>query len=164
MSVSLRGALLPVADRLRGLADTAYGLRLHGVSVVVTVWPAGSLPGAHGVTPTTTTTPLLVDGARPRVERVSSQDVIASGGRYEDADIKVGPLTPAWTDAAGVAHGVSLDVINPPIPAGGGVAEVLFKVTGPGIPAAGDWYRRVGDDALPGLFGYTITLRKVASA
>lgn len=156
--MSVRDAYLPILDLYRGALNTMWDLRRFDVLVRVNQWE-GPLPG-HGVT-TTTDTALLVNGARPKVEQLASKEVIASGGRYHDQDLRIGPLTPPYPNAQGLPAGVSIDVFDPAYQ--GPNVEVLFRVTGPGTDAAGDWYRALNLDDVPGNFRYCVVLRKTGA-
>src|SRR5205085_2172940 len=98
--MTIREDFLPVVDEYRGLLDTQFGLRRYDVAMVVTTW-SGELPGDGEPTPTVT--PIVVDGnKRPKVEQLSEREVLASGGLYQDQDVRVGPLTPEF-DGGGTA-------------------------------------------------------------
>jgi hypothetical protein len=154
--VSLPNAYRSLLDRYRGMLDGTWGLRLYSVTVRVNAW-SGTLPGQQGATKTPTETPLLAGGGRPRVEQVSQRDVIASAGLYEEQDLRIGPLTPAFTDpATGAPGGIDPSLFDPLV--NGGPTEVLFRVDGPGLPAA--WYKKVGTEIIPGNFRYCFVVRK----
>ncbi len=93
----------------------------------------------------------------PRVTRVSSQDIIASGGVYTDQDLKVGPITPPFS---GSTQDNSDTTSFDPTPGSSG-AEVFFKLIGPGLPAEGAWYKKISQDVTRN-FGYTFVVRKTA--
>lgn len=147
-------AFLPVLDRYRGMLDSVWGLRQYSVLVRVNTWAGGTLPGAQGASKTPVDTPLLVDGKRPNVEQLSQRDILASGGLYQDQDLKVGPLTPPFPGG-----GTELAAFEPPVTGSG--TEVLFKVTGPAYPG-GAWFKRVGAEVIRGNFHFHLILRKTA--
>jgi len=150
--MSFRDAFLPVLDTYRGALDTVYGLRRFDVTVRVTTWAPGSLPGSQGSTKAPVDTPLTVaGGARPKVEQVSQRTIIASGGLYQDQDLRIGPLTPSYS----VASGIDPSVFDP---AGASNVEVLLKLVGPGLPAGGAWFSKVGQEVTAN-FHYSLVVR-----
>lgn len=134
-------------DAIRGIPGE-MGLRPHSVTVRVTTW-SGARVGLG--TATTTSTALYVGaGAQnPKVRQLSQRDVIASGGKYTDQDLRVGPVTPSYT-GGGVAH-ATLDPSTSSSP-----TEVRFLVEGPGFPSAGALCERVGDETDSALHYYLI--------
>lgn len=156
--MSPRTAYLPVLNTYRGLLDTAWDLRQFSVLVRVNTW-TGPLAGQGAKA--TVDTPLVCNGGRVHVVQVTSQDVIASGGLYQDQDLRVGPLTPPYTDATGNPAGTVTTAFDPsPMPA---TTEVLFQLTGPGIASAGAWYKKVNTNTLAN-FRYEIVLRATGQA
>jgi len=155
--VSIRDTYLPILDKYRGKLNTTWDLRRFDVVVRVNTW-SGVRAGKGTVT--TTDTPLLCNGGRPKVEQVSSRDIIASAGRYQDQDLKVGPMTPPYTDANGNPAGTDITDFEPAVV--GSSTEVLYKVNGPGIPPAGDWYTKISSETWEN-FSYYVVLRKTAA-
>ena len=137
MSGIVTDALLRAIDKIRGIPDQ-LGVAPFTVAVRVVTW-SGSRVGVG--TRTVTDTPVKVSaGARnPDVRRLTSTDVIASGGLYTATDLRVGPLTPGY--AGGGMTAAQLD----PAP-GSSPTEVSYVVTGPGIPSGGVLYKRVGGE------------------
>ena len=149
-----REAWLPVLDTMRGALNTVWDLRRYDVVVRVTTSTGGILPGAQGSTRTPVDTPLVVaGGARPKVEQLSQRDILASGGLYQDQDLRIGPLTPV---AAGYPSGIDPATFDPAF--AGSNVEVRFKITGPGVPA-GAWFKKVGQD-ISRNFRFTLIVRK----
>lgn len=140
-TIPLATAILPALDGIRGIPGI-LGLNPFTVTIRVRTW-TGVRVGLG--TKTDTDTVLTVgcacaNGLQPvRVKQLSAKDVVASGGLYTDKDYKVGPLTPTY-----VTGGVADSTINPPMNAN--PTEVLFKMTGPGLPAAGQWFQRIRDE------------------
>jgi hypothetical protein len=152
--MTIRDQYLALLDKYRGQLNTIWDLRRYDVSVRVNTWAPGTLPGGPGATKTHVDTPLVVaGGARPKVEQVSQRDVIASGGVYQDLDLRIGPITP---QSAGFPAGVAPSTFDPAI--AGSNVEVLFKITGPGFPA-GAWFKKVGQQ-LAANFGFYLIVRK----
>lgn len=109
--MTIRDAALPILDAWRGRLDTVFGLRRYDVALLTREWPSGTIPGAHGVTPIETSVALTVgDGGRPKVEQISAQEIAASGGLYEDRDIRIGPFTPPFAGG-----GADPDWFAPPV-------------------------------------------------
>lgn len=147
--MTLRDDLLPVVDELRGLPGS-LGFRVYTqVSVIKKVW-SGGRPGVG--TATTTTTNITVGGYPPKVEEISSRDIVASGGLYHSEDLRVGPMTP-------YSGGVTAEMIEPTMSIGN---ELIWKVTGPGTSSSGDYYHRLSshtDNAL----GWYVVLRRTGA-
>lgn len=152
---TLRDSLLPVIDVIRGILDAPLGMRQCQVSVVTNTWTGGAYPGAPGSTKTQVVTPLKVDGQSPGVTLVSQKDIIASGGLYQEMDLRVGPLTPKFT-------GGGIDPTTLDNQSGGQNTEIFFLVSGPGIGSGSGYYKKVGQTLIPGNFRYEIVIRKTA--
>lgn len=120
---TLRDDLLPALDDARTICDD-LGLRQNAVDVVLRTWtsgkpgsPASQSAGTDYVDVKVHLTP------NPKVRRVTQREVASSGGRYEDADLVVGPMTPAF-----LGGGNSLDQLDPLIRDRG--VELIFILTG----------------------------------
>ena len=149
--MSIREDFLPVLDTARGMLDAVFGLRRYDVVMLVTTW-SGALVGDG--TPTTVETPVVVDGdKRPKVQQLSSRDIIASGGLYQEQDMRVGPLTPSFAGG-----GTTVADFDPP--AAGPTTEVVYRLTGPDTPATGTLYRKVGQ-RVDRNFRYELILRQL---
>lgn len=153
--MTVQSNLRRMADRLRGVLPNAFGVREYDVLMRVNTW-SGPLAG-QGIK-STTETPLLVNGQRCKVEQVSQRDIIASAGLYQDQDVKIGPLTPPFTNLDGSPGGVDRAIIETPL--GGAGVEVLFKITGPAYPT-GAWFERVRAELMKGNYHWTLVLRKL---
>src|SRR5216684_3465779 len=97
---TLRDLLLPVVSFTRQL-PTAFGIRLYTVIVRVTTYDNTGIFNVPGLgTPTVTETPLYLDGygTQPYVRSVSKQDIIASGGLYQDGDYSIDFITPSFNN------------------------------------------------------------------
>lgn len=152
--MTLRTGLLKAVDRIRGIPGT-LDLRQYTVTIRVRTW-TGSRPGVDASTSTDADSSFWVDGGthRPRVVQVTQKDIIASGGLYQDQDLKVGPITPPYQGG-----GVDITQFDPNNQSG--PAEVLFKVEGLGMAPGGSWYRKVSQDVTKP-FAYTFVLRRSA--
>lgn len=153
--MSIRDDYLEVLDFYRGSLDEDWDLRRYSVEVVVRSWGDGVLPGTHGATMDETITPLEVgDGKRPKVAQLTQKEVVASGGRYQDQDLRIGPLTPSWT----TGEGTLISDFDPPITEHG--MQILFRLKGPGLPVDGSFYRKVGQEVTSN-FRYSVVVRKI---
>lgn len=151
--MTIRDTYLGVLDGFRARLNTTWDLRRYAVDHVSQTW-TGELPG-EGTTTGPVYTPITVgDGARPKVAQISQQDVIASGGRYQDQDLRIGPLTPPIAGGGGTEIAVF-----DPSPTGSSTT-VMFRITGPGIES-GALFRKVGQD-VTGNFRYSIIVRRMA--
>ncbi len=101
----------------------------------------------------------VANGASPKIRQISYKEVIASAGKYEDQDLVVGPLTPAYTDCDGYTGGYDPSFFM--VPVGGSPIEIYFKVSGPGIDPTSGWYRFTEANFVSPI-SYTIVLRKTA--
>lgn len=123
-------------DDIRGIPD-ALGIRPYAVSVLTRTWSADSLGGAY----TDSTTPLLLaNGLRPKVRQVAYKETVAAGGRYQEGDYRIGPMTPTY-DGGGVAY----STLAPARP--NSRTEVYYIVSGPDTPAEGRPCVEVGVEA-----------------
>lgn len=151
MPPNFASRLLPRLDKIRGIAGR---LGLHAFSVYIRVnrW-SGARAGLG--TLTSTTTRLFVNGNQnPKVTQISNQDAMLSNGVYSNQDVRVGPFTPPFTGG-----GIAYATLDPAVNAG---TEFFFKLVGPGEPVAGEWFRRLKDEADSSLHIYVI-LRALGS-
>lgn len=151
--MTIRDKYLAKLDKYRGKLDTKWDLRRYTVEHVSTTW-TGDIPG-EGTTTGPVYTPIVVDGdKRPKVTQLTQRDVIASGGLYQDQDLRIGPLTPP------IAGGGGTEITTfDPSPTGPSTT-VMFRITGPGCEG-GALYRKVGQD-VAGNFRYSIIVRRMA--
>ena len=92
--MTFRDDLLDDIDEIREIPGE-LGLRLFTVEVFRRDW-SGERPGLG--TGYDTVTSVLVGTYNPKVTQVSSRDIIASAGQYQDQDLRIGPITRArWT-------------------------------------------------------------------
>ena len=152
-STSLRDALLPAVDTLRGIPNQ-LGLRLFAVTVYSRTW-SGSRPGVG--TPVHVELPIKVSGGsgQVRVRQLSQRDVIASGGALEDVDYAVGPITPPYIGSAQDDDQIS--VFNPPVQIP--PLDIVFRITGPGMGTTGVFCKKIGQDVTQN-FRYMLRLRR----
>lgn len=155
--MTFRTGLLKAIDRVRGIPNR-LDLRLYKVSIRVRTW-TGSRPGVDSSTSTDADEYFGVDAGthRARVAQVTQRDIIASGGIYQDQDVKVGPITPPYLGGAANHADITAFDPNPT----GSATEVFFKIEGPGMATGGSWFHKVGQDCSKP-FAYYFTLRRVA--
>lgn len=151
--MTIRNAVLPILDVWRGRLDTVFGLRRYDVALLMREWPAGTIPGAHGVSPTETTIPLLVGGGRPRIEQISTREIAASGGLYQDRDIRIGPFTPPF-----MSGGADPEWLRPSVSADR--VEYYIAISNADSGEAGERYSIVQTDTSRSL-RWTMVCRKL---
>ncbi|MGH7297623.1 MAG: hypothetical protein ACRELB_21980 [Polyangiaceae bacterium] len=128
--MTLRTRMLPVFDRLRALTGPSrFDIRPTSLSVVTRRWTSGTV----GVEPDDATAVPYSDTrldlpAVYKVRQVSTREIASSGGRFETGDVKVGPITPAYTNADGSPGGVSEAQLRP-IPADS-ATEIVYELVG----------------------------------
>jgi hypothetical protein len=127
--MSLRTRMLPVFDRLRALTGpNRFDIRPTSVTVVTRTWTSGVV----GVTPDDVNVAAYTDRrlelpAVYKARQVTTREIASSGGRYEAGDVKVGPITPAYTSADGTSGGVSEAQLKPD---GGDRVEIIYELVG----------------------------------
>lgn len=151
--MTLSDNLKSILDRVRSI-PARLDLRPYTVTVRLRSW-SGTRPGLG--TKTDTDTELLVDGYAPHVRQLSQRDVIASGGLYSTQDFEV-TLTPSFT-VGDVSGGVAVSSFEPSTTSH--PQEIFFKLTGPGIPENGAWFKKVGQNISESVT-LRITLKKTA--
>lgn len=153
---TLRNSLLPAIDAIRAIPGQ-LGMRLYAVSIVTRTW-TGARPGLG--TKTDAATALTVDRGQyqAKVRQLTERDVIASAGLYNTQQFEIGPLTPGYASNAG-SGGITPDIIDPAV--GSTAIEVFFKVTGPGFPAGGGWFKKVATNVTKP-YRYTFIVEKTA--
>lgn len=124
--MALRERLLPMVDRVRAIPGR-LGLHRYRVFVRVTTY-TGARPGSSA--PTVTETELLVNAKPPHVREVRMKDMVAGTRELKQVEFEVGPLTPEFPGG-----GVTDDMADPQNQ--GVPSTTHFRVTGPGLPAAG---------------------------
>jgi hypothetical protein len=158
--VSLRDDLLPLFDETRALlAEMEVGPnRLTDVTLRVTTWtgaPSGVAPRPGLGTKTVVETPMTLDaqGHRVKVQKLSSREVLASGGKYQDGDYKIGPFTPTYDSGSG---GRQPDYFSPA--ADGTPREVHVILDGPGLAHV---VCKIIDTNTDKTFAWGLTVRRV---
>jgi|SRR6185312_12602121 len=150
--MSFQSGILRPLDTIRAIGGT-LGLRVFTVTVRQRVWTG--LPGEPGSTKTDTDTVLTnqaADGTKVNVlvRQVSRREAIASGGRFTDRDLKVGPITPPYPAAFQLASGGFDDGTVDPQPTNSAI-EMLWIVASTngtfGFPPSGALCEKVGEEA-----------------
>jgi hypothetical protein len=149
---TIRERWLPILDLYRAKLDTTWDLRRFSVVLHVTTWSGAAV--GEGTAGYVETTLGVNGGAKPKVVQLSQRDILASGGLYQDQDLRVGPLTPY---SAGFTAGVDPSTFDPA--PGGPNVEIRFKLFGPGLGGAAGVYKKVGQE-VTGNFGLYLVLRK----
>lgn len=125
-------ALLPALDTIRTLAPRVYSVTLRK-----RVW-SGERPGAgQSYSTDLAIVNMATDGttAPALVHQVSRQDIIASGGRYQAGDWKVGPMTPAFQATIfNFSGGYTDSQLDPPPPFTPIATELFWLMNGPAQP------------------------------
>ena len=151
--MSFRTNLLAAVERIRGAIPGALDLRQHTVTVRVRTW-TGARPGLIGTSKTDVDTVLTNAGYNPKVTEVSTRDIVASGGVYQQGDYRIGPLTPSYAGG-----GIALATVDPATTST--AREVLYKIEGQGLPSGGAWFKRVEASMLRN-FTNSIVVRRTA--
>jgi hypothetical protein len=144
---SFQQTILSDLDEIRGIAGE-LGLRPYTVTVQLLTY-SGLRAGLGTKTagPVLTLFHTMGPNAQPvRVRQLSRKEIIASGGLYTDRDFKVGPMTPAYgayvNQFAGGNTDAQLDPEATIYP-----TEVIWAMSGPGLPAGGATFSKVGEEA-----------------
>ncbi len=115
--------ILPDVDSIRGITGE-FGLCGTTVTVRTRLWSGGQV----GLGTSTDTDVLLrVGGQNPKCRRVTYKQTVAGGGRYQEGDYRIGPMTPD-------GGGTTFAMIAPPSVAG---TEVYYILVGSDTPAEG---------------------------
>ena len=164
MTAKFRDQFLPLVDLIGQGLPNMFGLRQFDLSLTLVSW-SGTRPGLG--TKTLTTYPITVNQAqagndRPKVEQVSTRDIIASGGLYSQGDYRIGPLTPSYLGPDGyTVLGTLPNHIEQAVQSN--PQEIFINMQGPGMsdPVAGDWFKLVEANFTKN-FRYEIVIRKNA--
>lgn len=163
---NLRDELLPMVNELRQL-PTAFGIRLYTVTMRVSTWnkvnTVFDVPGEG--TETITDYPLVLDGyggtTQPKVTKLTTRDIIASGGLYTDGDYKVDFITPQFVseDCLGsfVVGGVPVSGFE--LDKDTVATQITYVLTGPEFPF-GALFKKV-ETWTSNPFTYSFVLRKI---
>lgn len=121
--------MLPVFDRLRAkTGPSGFDIRPTSLAIITRRWASGTV----GVAPDDPSSPAHRDTrlelpAVYKVRQVTTREIASSGGRYEAGDVKLGPITPAYTNADGSQGGVSEVQLKPDGDEG---LEIVYELAG----------------------------------
>lgn len=150
---TLREAMLRTADAVRSLtAPSVWDYRTVKVTIKKRQWSGGEA-GAGTLTDT-----VLTDLPQQyRVSVVSTREIAGSGGRYETGDVKVGPITPSYSNVGGYSGGWTPAQLDPAptLPATTGT-QIVYVLTG---SMTGE-YRLLSLDTVNAV-SYRMVLRKL---
>jgi hypothetical protein len=144
---TFRDAMLPTLDKLRTGIPTGFGIRLVSLTVRVKTW-SGTRVGSG--TPTVTDTLIAGSGGRYKVRELTVKDVVASGGKYQEGQLRVGPITPPYPGGPFTAA-----QLIPPKPSGQ-AQEVYYGIAAE--TGETQWCSMAGADTLNALHWY-VTLK-----
>lgn len=142
---TFRERMLAVADKLRYLptatnysGGAGFDVRPNATRVVVRTWASGKVESPWPANPDTdyVDNPSTLLTPTPKVRRVTSGEIASSGGLYEQGDLIVGPITPAYPGPP--SGGYTTEQLDPVVTARKGV-QVLWILVGPN----GGTYRKV---------------------
>lgn len=138
--MALRDDMLPILQDVRILFDT-LGFRQYDVFLRTIDWDGGAVGKGNK---TSSEIQIVHDGyASPAVRRVSQSDVLASAGRYQDQDLRIGPLTPIYDDALAGPGGHLPSYFDSDTQKG---RQILFRITGPGMETGGGFFDKIAQE------------------
>ena len=91
------------------------------------------------------------------VQQLTRSELVASAGLYTAQDLKIGPLTPAYT--LPVTGGYADAAIEPLVV---NATEVFWLISGPQLPAVGGVFVQIGEEATA--LHYAVIVRKAPAA
>lgn len=163
---NLRDELLPMVNELRQL-PTEFGIRLYTVTMRVSTWnkvnTVFDVPGEG--TETITDYPLVLDGyggtTLPKVTKISTKDIIASGGLYTDGDYKIDFITPQHIveDCMGGFAAGGVPIIGFELDEKSVATQITYVLTGPEFPM-GALFKKI-ETWTSNPFRYTFVVRKI---
>lgn len=152
--MTFREDMRELIDSIRGPIPGELGLRQIRSFVVTREW-TGSMVGQG--TSTVLIREILCDVYSPKVVEVSSRDIVASGGQFEQGDVSIGPVTPPW-----LTGGVNSALLNPD--PSGSPTEVYVCTVEPEVDGGSiNWYTRISTDKSFAHFRRMLVVRKTAA-
>lgn len=135
--MSLRKSLLRVVDNVRAIpGKPSIDIRQYRVVMRVSTWkPTASdttdIQLGRGRMSYVDTPITVAGGANPKVRRLAHKETLAGGGKYQEGDFRIGPLTPDYP-GGGIAF-------SDMVPVGTGDARTHYHILlwGPDLPARG---------------------------
>lgn len=148
---TLREAMLRTADVVRGLtAPAIWDYRTVKVTVKRRVWSGGEAGAGTAVDTVLTDLPQAL-----RITSLSEREIAGSGGRYETGDVKVGPITPTYSNVGGYSGGFTPPQLDPAPGTAATGTEIIYFLSG---TMAGE-YRLLSSDTI-GAVSYRMVLRR----
>ena len=134
--MTFRTSLLKSIDRIRGIPDRSFDIRKYTVTLRVTTFTQASTDDTdiqigRGTQADVDTPITLASGANPKVKRISHRETVAAGGKYQQGDFRIGPLTPDYA-TGGLAFATMA-----PLGTGNASTQYYFVLRGPDLPADG---------------------------
>lgn len=116
--MSFRTDILPVVDATRAIAGPdGLDVRTSKLTIITRTW-SGGRAGMGTYSDASLELP-----QHYKLKDLSSKEIAGSGGRYQQNDIRVGPITPAYSSGGYTPAQLA--------PAGDNGVEVLYQITGP---------------------------------
>lgn len=126
--MSVRTAILPALDTVRSvLGPNVMDLRPTLVTIIQRVWAGGEIDSPADFYNDTSLVLPNFTAVRHQTER----EIAGSGGRYEDDNVIVGPVTPQYTNLDGTTGGFTEAQLDPTLvfePGTTGV-QVIYRLT-----------------------------------
>ena len=120
--MGLRDELNAVADDVRALAGSAdIDERPTTVTIRTRTWSGGRVRNGTSTDVDVVLTPT------PKVRQITQREIYGAGGLYRDGDIRIGPITPAYTASSG-SGGYTVAQLAPVITTDG--VELLYILAG----------------------------------
>lgn len=141
---TFRDSFLPKLDKIRAGIPSKIGIRLVSLTVRTKDWSGARVgQGTKTVTDTVIGGPM---GTRYKISVVSTKDVVASGGRYQAGQYKIGPITPPYPGGP-----FTVDQLIPP-KLSGQAREVYYAISDD--VDGTQWCSSAGSDTLNALHWY----------
>jgi len=134
-------------DAIRTQYPNDYALRTVALTVRVKTW-SGTKVGPPGIATTVDTVIAGTAGNLYKIRAVTQKDIVASGGKYQAGQYRVGPITPPFAGGP-----ITADDIIPPKIAGQG-REVYYGVTD--ATGTTQWCSMVGAETMHALHWYLV--------
>ena len=137
-----------MSDRLRAISGPEHmNQRPHRLSILTRTWSGGYKEAGEA-----SETAIDLPQHFP-VRQVSTREIAASGGRYEQGDMAVEGITPEYVDPGGNLRGYSPLALDPRVTRNG--VEIIYRLTG---PHEGDYQLVELQSWRP--YSYTLVLRR----
>lgn len=128
-----------------GKVISVAGAGLTGTNLITTIagFTASGAVTLAAPAASTVTVASVSYGYPVLVRQLTRSELLASGGLYAAQDLKVGPLTPAYT--LPVPGGYADATIEPLV--SNGTTEIFWLISGPQLPAVGGVFTQIGEEA-----------------